>query len=462
VLVYPPPLSSSDTTYQAFKAANATRTSIILIGANDGMLHAFRASDGVELWAFIPPALLGTLKNLKDAVGTHGFYVDSSPIVADVKISGTWKTIAVFGLRRGGNTYYALDITDTTNPGYLWSYTETEMGETWSEPAIGKVKMQDGTTKYVAFVGGGYHTTANNTKGRAFYVIDLTTGTLLWKYATEGAADKAYMNFSIAATPTAADLNDDGFIDRVYVGDVGGQLWKFDTSAPATLSGGLVTNWTGKRLFAGAPTQTNPPPSGAYYPAQGIYATPVLAYDASGSLWVYFGTGDRNNPRRDSSNRVYAIKDNTDMTNGSFLRESDLVNTESGNPVTQGWYYLLDANEKVWMPAEVYNQVVYFSTYTPLNATDVCDNGSGYSRLYSFQMTNGHVGLDWDTGHGATDTDGTEDRFIQVGTGAPSRPAVVLGTANDGVAVGTTDGSVTNIELPPTATKRLRYWREVF
>jgi hypothetical protein len=177
---------------------------------------------------------------------------------------------------------------------------------------------------------------------------------------------------------------------------------------------------------------------------------------------VYFGTGDRNHPRHDSSNRIYAVKDNTDMTNASFLDEADLVDTESGDPVTQGWYYLLDNDEKVWMAAEVYNQVVYFSSYTPVDAADACDSGTGFSRLYSFQMTNGHVGIDFDTGHTETETDGDESRSIDVGSGAPSRPSVVLGTANDGVAVGTTDGAVTNIELPPTATKRLRYWREVF
>ncbi len=75
------------------------------------------------------------------------YYVDGSPIAADVKIgtTPTWKTVAIFGQRRGGRNYYALDITDTTNPLYMWSFTDSKMGETWSEPVIGKIKMSDGS-----------------------------------------------------------------------------------------------------------------------------------------------------------------------------------------------------------------------------------------------------------------------------------------------------------------------------
>ena len=130
-------------------------TNTVYVGANDGMLHAFRESDGAELWAVVPPNVLDTVKNLNSTAGDHVFYVDASPIAADIKVGGSWKTIVVFGLRRGGNHYYALDITDTTNPSFMWSFTDTKMGETWSEPAIGKVKIGS-TDTYAMFVGGGY------------------------------------------------------------------------------------------------------------------------------------------------------------------------------------------------------------------------------------------------------------------------------------------------------------------
>src|SRR5437870_3110098 len=174
VLVTPPVLASSDPTYQAFKTAQANRTKVLIAGANDGMLHAFRESDGVELWAFIPPNLLDNLKILTDTGADHQFFVDSSPIATDIKVGGTWKTIVVFGMRRGGPFYYALDITDTTNPLRMWSFTDSKITETWSEPSIGKVKMSSSSEscflypststpcKFAAFFGGGYDTASNN------------------------------------------------------------------------------------------------------------------------------------------------------------------------------------------------------------------------------------------------------------------------------------------------------------
>ena len=292
VLVSPPFLASTDSTYNSFKTANATRTTVLIAGSNDGMLHAFRESDGVELWAFVPPDLLDNLVDFTKITGPHDYFVDSSPIAADVKIGGNWKTIVLFAERRGGPNYYAVDITNTASPQYLWSFTDSTIAETWSEPVVGKVKMADGTDKWVAFFGGGFNSGANNSSGNGFFAIDLSNGAKLWQYSNVSGStdDRKYMNFSLAASPAAVDLNNDGYIDRVYVGDIGGQIWKFDLSAVATVSGGLVTNWTGKRLFAAASSQANPPAAGEYYPAQGIYASPVLANDSSGHLWLY----DRN------------------------------------------------------------------------------------------------------------------------------------------------------------------------
>ncbi|HKN48880.1 MAG TPA: PilC/PilY family type IV pilus protein, partial [Actinomycetota bacterium] len=179
VLVTPPRMALYDSSYATFKQSNANRTTVLIAGANDGMLHAFRESDGAELWAYIPEDLLDDLQTATVTFGAHPYFVDGSPIAADVKIGSAWKTIVVFGLRRGGTTYYALDITDTTNPSYLWTFTDPKMGETWSEPAIGRVKIGS-SEKFVAFVGGGYNTAQNNASGKAFFVIDLETGAKLW------------------------------------------------------------------------------------------------------------------------------------------------------------------------------------------------------------------------------------------------------------------------------------------
>lgn len=476
VLVSPPFLPLSDSTYLTFKQNNASRTTILLAAANDGMLHAFQESDGAELWAFIPPDLLPALENLTVRSAEHAFYLDASPIVTDIKISGNWKTIAVFGQRRGGRNYYALDITDTTNPSYLWTFTDARMGETWSEPAIGKIVLDDDSEKFVAFAGGGYDTAQNNNTGKAFFAIDLATGLKLWEYYNSTSSDdRQYMNFSLASNPAAADLDHDGYIDRVYIGDVGGQLWKFDMSAAAALSGGLVTNWTGKRLFAASPAQANPPAVGEYYPAQAIYATPTLSYDDAGNLWVFFGAGDRNHPNSDSTNRFYGIKDNTSMTNGSALTESSLVNvTSTYATATQGWYYTLGSTEKVLAAANVFNRVVFFSTFTP-SSTVSCSGGGGTARLCGVSMSTGYAGVDWETGNATSGSVGAvgdplsgthSARSIVVGTGIAAKLIVVINqsgaTVTSSVIAATTDQQLMSNPAPPPALKRILYWREVF
>jgi type IV pilus assembly protein PilY1 len=481
VLIQPPFQVSNDSSYTTFKTSTAGRPTVLLAGANDGMLHAFLESDGSEQWAFITPDQLDNLKDLTAIIAPHEFYVDGSPIAADVKIGATpaWKTIAVFGQRRGGRNYYALDITDTTNPQYMWSFTDSKIGETWSDPVIGKIRISDGSTKYVAFVGGGYDTGQNNNSGKAFFVLDLADGTKLWEYYKPGTVtdDRQYMNFSLAASPTAVDLNNDGYVDRVYIGDVGGQLWKFDFSTAATISGGVISNWNpaqiGKRLFAAAISQTNPPAAGEYYPAQAIYASPTLARDSGNNLWIFFGTGDRNHPNNTSSNRFYGIKDTTEqsngtavMTNGSTLTESSLTNLTSGSgTVTQGWYIALNNNEKVLAAADVFNYVVYFTTFTPV-ATVSCTTGGGDAKMYSVNMTTGDAALNLTTGTVLAPGQAALAMAKTIGTGIPSRPIIIMtqsgSRATPYVIAGTTNQQLPTIQVPPVTVRRLVGWREVF
>ena len=468
-LVTPPISPSADATYIAFRSANASRTTVLYAGSNDGMLHAFRESDGEELWAFIPPNVLGNLKMLTETSADHPFFVDAGPVATDVKIGGTWKTVLVFGERRGGKAYYGLDITDPSSPAYLWSFTDAKLGETWSEPAIGKVQMADGTVKFVAFVGGGYDTSQNNNTGRAVFAIDIATGSKLWEYYNAAGAtdDRSYMNFSLAANPTLADLNGDGVVDRLYIGDVGGQLWKFDLSAAATLSAGLISNWTGKRVFAASPTQSNPPATGEYYPAQAFYAAAVPAYDDKGNVWVYIGTGDRNHPNNSAQNRFYAIKDNVGMTNGSALTESNLLDVTSANgTVTQGWYVRVGTSEKVLASADVFNKIVYFSTFTPTTMS-ACGSGGGTAKLYAVQVLTGYAAVDWSSGTALASTNATLARAKTIGTGIPSRPIMVItesgATLTTSVIAATTSQQLpSNPAPPPNSMRRILYWREAY
>ena len=468
VLVTSPRMALYDSSYATFKQSNANRTTVLIAGANDGMLHAFRESDGAELWAYIPEELLDDLQTATVTFGNHPYFVDGSPIAADFKAAdGTWHTIVVFGLRRGGVSYYALDITDTTSPMYMWTFTDPKMGETWSETAIGKVKIGS-SEKYVAFVGGGYNTQANNASGKAFFVIDLETGNKLWEYYNDGTSldDRQYMNFSFPANPTAVDLNNDGFIDRVYIGDVGGQLWKFDVSATATAS------WTGKRLFAAplASGTTNPPAAGEYYPAQGIYGAPTLAMGPDMKPWVFFGTGDRNHPNNTTApNRFYGIKETTNMTNGVALTETDLADVTSANATAaSGWFFRLGANEKVLAAGNVFNMIAYFSTFTP-TSTATCETGFGTAKLYAVQTQTGYAAVDFTTGDALVSTDSSKTRPKTIGGGIASMPVIVItppATATSkplsSAVVGTTNQQLLGNLIPaPAVMKQVRWWREL-
>jgi type IV pilus assembly protein PilY1 len=461
VLVTPPVLALADPSYQAFKTAQASRTTVLIAGSNDGMVHAFRETDGVELWAFIPPDVLDDLQNLTVQGGEHGFYMDSSPIAVDIKVSGTWKTIVMFGQRRGGPAYYALDITNTTSPQFLWSFTDSKITETWSEPSMGKVKL-GGNDTYVAFFGGGYDTASNDAHGKAFFAIDVSNGHRLWQYYNDGTSDdRQYMNFSLTENSTAVDLNNDGYVDRVYIGDVGGQLWKFDVSANAT------TSWAGKRLFTAAPSQANPPASGEFYPTEAFYGAPVLTWDTSQNLWVFLGTGDRNHPNNAATNRFYGIMDTTDMTNGAALSESNLANVTSTNAsATGGWYFLLGTNQKVLDAGNVFNMDVLFSAFTP-TTTVTCTSGGGTAALYSVQMTTGYAAIDFTTGTALTSTGASTTRSTNVGQGIASMPVVIVtppmgsGSATASAITATTNQQLPSNPIPaPPFLKQVRSWKD--
>ncbi len=451
-----------------FYQANKDRTKIIIVGANDGMLHAFDTATGNEEWAFIPRSLL---QNLQSMVSTHTYYVDSSPKAADVwfytnptdttKSVGEWKTVLVCGLRKGGKTYFALDITDTLNPRYLWEFpksTDTvtlgKVGQSWSELVIGRVKIEVGGELYerwVVFIGGGFDYT-NNT-GKAFFVIDIKTGDMIKEFSgIEG------MNYSFPAPPTAVDTNLDGFIDKIYIGDLGGQMWVFDVSFDGK-NRKSDSQWTGRRLLAAPNSDTE---------KHRIYYPPAVASDPGGNLWVYFGTGDKEYPN-DLSNpaeRFYAVKDNG--TGNYPRREVDLLDVTFSNTFSptskDGWYIQLEKSaqksEKVLAKPVVFNRLVYFTTYAYSPPTDPC-SWQGTAKLYAVEYLSGGGALEVDD---LSDLEGSSSpRSKIIATGAPSNPIISVDTKGKAsVTVGTTSDQIYSIQIfSPSKSKEILYWREV-
>ena len=207
---------------------------VIYAGGNDGMLHAFNAATGAEIFAYIPNLVFGNLKLLTDPAYTHRFYVDLTPAVKKgMGILGgtTTDTLLVGGLRNGGKGYFGLNVTDSKLVATetelaqraLWEFPKTydpDMGYSFSKPVI--VKSNSTAYPWVVIFGNGY----NSENGKsALYIINPKTGDLIWRIDAGAGPDNGL------STPIAVDVTYDGKADFIYAGDLKGNLWKFDLRA---------------------------------------------------------------------------------------------------------------------------------------------------------------------------------------------------------------------------------------
>ena len=176
------------------------------------------------------------------------------------------------------------------------------------------------------------------------------------------------------------------------------------------------------------------------------------------------GTGDRFHPNNSSSNRFYGIKDNTAMTNGTVLTESNLTNLSSGTgTISQGWYVAMGSNEKVLSSSDVFNSMVFFTTFTPTTAA-VC--GGGDAKLYSINMTTGDAALNLTNGTVLTPGTAALTMAKSVGTGIPSKPIIIMSQSGNQATPylisGTTNNQISTTQIPQVTVRKLVGWREVF
>ncbi len=281
-----------------------TRT--LYVGANDGMLHAFDADTGNELFAFVPNALMPRMYKLTAPLYSHEYFADGEVAVSARADTPGSKNILVGSLGRGGKALFALDVTDPVNfnaSKVLWEYTDSELGVTLGKPFI--AKLNNGKT--AVLVGNGY----NSTSERAvLYIIDIETGALIRKLDTlaGSAVDSNGMT-----TPRGWDIDANGTLDMVYVGDRLGNVWKFDltSSDPANWRPAIGTAAAPQPLFVARDASSNRQP---------ITGGISLGVDSRkgdinfGKLFVFFGTGQ-------------------------YLLSSDITDHS-----VQTWYGLIDAN----------------------------------------------------------------------------------------------------------------------
>lgn len=422
VVVGPPRGFRYDEAFMNFRESWKYRRSMVYVGSNGGMLHAFNADTGVEEWAYVPRRVLGKLELLAEPTYCHQSYVDLSPKAYDVEINGSWRTVLVCGLRTGGDSYFAFDVTNPDAPQFLWETSIPNMKSSYTEPVV--VQTHWGTALWA---GSG-----PNPDGKAYStLIRLDNGNILLNHQL----GSTIAGTNAATAPAVYDQDQDGIADLIFQGDFAGNMYRWDISDPGT--------WYVSTFFSGN---------------QPIQAQPALAIDEAGQLNVYFGTGkytegsDLNDMQQQS---FYCLRDDgtsTTISDANLLRVAD---SDADSEGWQGWYrdLVFGAGERITQPAVIVEGVVYFTSFKPSN--EICSAG-GDSYLYHIDYRNGtEVDSDDD---GELDDESVADAL---GRGVASRPVVNL--AAEELIVQTSDARL-NVEdlLVGPQRIRVRAWRQQF
>ncbi|MHB8405172.1 MAG: pilus assembly protein [Gammaproteobacteria bacterium] len=408
LFVGPPNGPYQDPSYVSFELAQANRASVIYVGADDGMLHAIDPATGDEKFAYVPNGVFTNLVRLTKPTYNqqHQFFVDGSPTSGDVQFSdNSWHTLLVGGLNAGGNSIYALDVTDpaaitsesTLASDVLWEFTDPYLGFTYSQPFIARTNVTG--SNFVVFFGSGY----NNSDGKPYlYAVNAQTGALLARIDLCASVTPDPCNASLPnglSSPVA--LNSGGALslpdDTVYAGDLQGNLWKVN------IANATPASWSVQLLFQARDTSNNPQP---------ITTAPVVSLHPNfprdlGTI-VYFGTGQllgTPDLSTTSTQTFYGVWDKPGLslvaTRSNLVQQTlsaptagpsgTIVRTVTSAPIDWttklGWYEDLSiSGERVVANPRLENQAVVFTTYVP--STNSCAVG-GQSWLLVVNYKNG-------------------------------------------------------------------------
>ncbi len=483
-------------TYHIDTASN-TQDDILFVLTNDGYVHMVPTADPtgsatpaggarLEKWTFMPPDKLSNLKTLYDDVEASNitYGVDGGMDVWVNDVNGDFDLLddvgnvdsgehayLYFGQRRGGSSYYALDVSNPTTPRYLWSIDGdgaaansplARLGQSWSRPRHTRLFFKEGgatqlSIKDVIVVGGGYDTAQDTTTsrtgdsiGNAIYILDATTGAILWWAGDTPVAGAATpnlvlsdMDYSIPGDIRLIDINGDGVTDRFFASDMGGQIWRFDIANNTVdtlanrITGGRIADLQKSAAADNAPG--NADNRRFFYPPDVALIVPDTG-PAFHSIAV--GSGYRAHPNDTVINdRIYVLKDydineppkdNNDVITYTTRYEGELLDVTSTLDIaglsdndkaklSKGWYLRLTANgEKSLATALTVDGRVLITTFIPAdqtqaNLTDVCAPSQGSARLYALDAENGLPVANLDGQGGNSPQDFTlNDRFYDL------------------------------------------------
>lgn len=509
------PFPTGANRYSLFKKTIASlRIPVVYVGANEGMLHAFNAQSGQEMMAYIPGLLSEAFREKQPANGeaatlglhyltspnyAHRFYVDGSPVAQDVYIRtrtnglASWRTILMGGLHSGGRGYYDLDVTQPSlfnagnlNSLLLWEFSAADtkekasdpelLGYSFAPPQIGL--MNNG--RWAAIFPNGYNTPGSDDATLFIVYLDggldgvWTRGSDYLILSTRSGPAKADNVPNTLGVPATVDLDGNGTIDRVYAGDLNGDLWAFDLSSTSTSQWKVAYGPSNnpKPLFKGLSTQP--------ITAQPVVATnPIISTnaDTSPNVLVLVGTGrlvNTNDKADQSSQSFYGIWD----SGQDSLARKDLVKqtvTQLGayrfltnysvpygisNPGQRRYGWMIDfaGGERVLFPAAVVNvpirqgifePSVIFNTYTPNNTNEACVFG-GSATTFLVKLENGgqpsEAVLDINNDSQITPLDNINNQVVSgvmVKDTLPSQPQI----RGDYLFVPLSEGKITKIRL---------------
>jgi type IV pilus assembly protein PilY1 len=357
------------TRYREFLASDLylQRAPLVAVGANDGMLHGFDARDGRELFAYVPAAVLGQLRELADPGYAHRFYVDGSPTVGNAWIGGAWRTLLVGSTGAGGNSLFALDVTDPerVRPGsVLWEFSHPDLGHPLGRPSL----LALGSGRFVVAVSSGAKD--RESQGGDIWLLDAADGHVLKRIHLPEAGDLGPV--------TAISSRGDVTANRLYAGDSLGNLWRVDLAGAEGGDSAIPTSLAGRPLFRALAPDGNPQP---------ISAPVSAALDPDGEVRVLFGSGrfyrvgdDEPSGKTES---LYGVLDD----GRALVGRSDLqpASSKSG---ARGWYLDLpaDGGRAVEQPQIRDGRRVLFNLIAPgddpcsdplAHASVVLDIGSG-------------------------------------------------------------------------------------
>jgi len=481
---------------QVYGGTEENPDTTVFYGDNQGFLHAVDGETGGLHFSFIPGELLGNQGVLMDnqvSEYARPYGMDGSVVAWFKDLNGnsavdTGDSVYIYaGMRRGGRNYYGLDVSDRSSPSMLWAIWGgqgdfEELGQSWSDPVKHRVRLGSEIKDVLFFTGGydpqqdGVGVRTEDGIGRALYMVDAKTGGRLWWAGPVGSGadlELADMNYSIPATPAVIDVNGDGLADQLYVGDMGGQVWRADFNHGQAVESFATAGTIGS--FAGDDAGSNR----RFYHSPDISGT---LKNGKRSLNLAIGSGYQAHPLdKLVDDRFYkltisaiGVPVNADgEVEYTALIESDLMDVtdnliqegteaqketaEASLAEANGWYIRLTREgEKVLSASTTLRGDLYFTTFEPSASLDPCIPSAGQSRLYHVKLRDGRAVVNYDK-LGGDDALTESDRYVALKTlGLPPSPKTVTIEGEEVIIAGTE----TLIPPPPGALVRKIYWYE--